>query len=345
MARCSPRLVLLGAVLAAAGWWWWGWWWSLAAPVADASLLAPAPADGASAWRAAWTGGWTGAAAMAAQVLLTMWLRTVVNVQTQRGVGLRAALCALYREGGVARFYRGLAPALVLGPLSRFGAITSNLLALRLLGAATAGGFAVPLWVKTLLGAVGALLWRVAILPLDTLKTALQVHGAGGTAALRRRVELGGLRTLYHGAGALAVQSLLGAFCFFLVHNALSAQWPRPGPLLHQLARNGAIGFCAGAVGETAGNSLRVLKVIKQTSVLPVTYREIAGSVSAAGGRLELFTRGAPGPGGAARRADLRLGGRGAGLSVRLLSNGFQGVLFNILWKLLEDRMRDAPAA
>lgn len=36
------------------------------------------------------------------------------------------ALRHLYKEGGVVRFYRGLGPALLQGPLSRFGDTAAN---------------------------------------------------------------------------------------------------------------------------------------------------------------------------------------------------------------------------
>ena len=53
-----------------------------------------------------------GMAAMGIQVLSLMWLRTTVNYQYRHGSSMTTAFKTLYKDGGVVRFYRGLAPAL-----------------------------------------------------------------------------------------------------------------------------------------------------------------------------------------------------------------------------------------
>ena len=55
-----------------------------------------------------------------------MWLRTTMNYQYRYGTTTTQALKALYAQGGVVRFYRGLLPALFQGPLSRFGDTAAN---------------------------------------------------------------------------------------------------------------------------------------------------------------------------------------------------------------------------
>lgn len=42
------------------------------------------------------------------------------------GTSMSQALKHLYKDGGVVRFYRGLGPALLQGPLSRFGDTAAN---------------------------------------------------------------------------------------------------------------------------------------------------------------------------------------------------------------------------
>jgi len=79
-----------------------------------------------NAGRKALGGGIPGAAAMGLQVLTLMWLRTTVNYQYRYGLTTTQALKKLYAEGGVVRFYRGLGPALLQGPLSRFGDTAAN---------------------------------------------------------------------------------------------------------------------------------------------------------------------------------------------------------------------------
>lgn len=42
-----------------------------------------------------------------------MWLRTTVNYQYRYGTSTSVALRTLYADGGVARFYQGVGPALL----------------------------------------------------------------------------------------------------------------------------------------------------------------------------------------------------------------------------------------
>jgi hypothetical protein len=56
---------------------------------------------------------------MATQVVSLMWMRTIMNYQYRYGTTTKEAFNALYKDGGVLRFYRGIGPALIQGPLSR----------------------------------------------------------------------------------------------------------------------------------------------------------------------------------------------------------------------------------
>ena len=86
-------------------------------------------------------GGIPGAAAMGIQVLSLMWLRTTVNYQYRYGMSTTQALKTLYAEGGVRRFYQGVAPALIQGPLSRFGDTAANAGVMALPQGTTEDGF------------------------------------------------------------------------------------------------------------------------------------------------------------------------------------------------------------
>lgn len=57
---------------------------------------------------------------MGIQVLSLMWLRTTVNYQYRHGSSMTTAFKTLYRDGGIVRFYRGLAPALFQVPRASF---------------------------------------------------------------------------------------------------------------------------------------------------------------------------------------------------------------------------------
>ena len=68
------------------------------------------------------------------------WMRTTVNFQYRYGMTTIEALKHLYAEGGVRRFYRGVGPALIQGPLSRFGDTASNAGTLTLWGVTLGSG-------------------------------------------------------------------------------------------------------------------------------------------------------------------------------------------------------------
>lgn len=70
-----------------------------------------------------------GASAMAIQVTSLMWMRTTMNYQFKNGGNFFETLRILYGQGGVSRFYRGVVPALMVGPISRFGDTAANMYA------------------------------------------------------------------------------------------------------------------------------------------------------------------------------------------------------------------------
>lgn len=269
----------------------------------------------ANAGRRALGGGIPGAAAMGIQVVSLMWLRTTVNYQYRYGTTTTAALKHLYKEGGVRRFYRGVGPALIQGPMSRFGDTAANAGVLTLLNESdsTRG---LPIAVKTALASAAAGCWRIFLMPVDALKTTMQVEGAGGAAKLAAKVRVGGPTVLYHGAIAAAAATWAGHYPWFFTYNTLNAKLPQYDDLPRKLLRSAVIGFTASAISDTVSNSIRVVKTTKQTSAVPVTYPEVVRQVIASDGLMGLF---------------------GRGLKTKILANGLQGLLFSVLWRLGQD--------
>lgn len=100
-----------------------------------------------------------------------MWLRTTMNYQYRYGTTTTQAIKHLWKDGGARRFYRGIGPALFQGPLSRFGDTAANVGILALWEPYND----VPIVIKTGTASLTAGLWRILIMPIDTLKTTLQV--------------------------------------------------------------------------------------------------------------------------------------------------------------------------
>jgi hypothetical protein len=115
----------------------------------------------------------------------------------------------------------------------------------------------VPLGLQTALASACGSIWRVAITPLDTLKTTLQVSGAGGYDLLLSRVKTAGVGTLWNGALANASASFVGSFPWFFTFNLLDEHLPPFNVLL----RAAVMGCVATAVSDVVSNSLRVVKV------------------------------------------------------------------------------------
>ena len=103
-------------------------------------------------------------------------------------------MCIIYL--GILRFYRGYGPALLQGPISRFGDTAANVGILALLEP----HHDLPIAVKTGAASISAGLWRIMIMPIDTVKTTLQVEGQGALGQLRTKLNQRGITVMYHGS-------------------------------------------------------------------------------------------------------------------------------------------------
>ena len=128
------------------------------------------------------------------------------------------ALEQLYNDGGIPRFYRGLIPALVMMPLSRFGDIFSNEVAREFLG-----NTGWPAAVVTMFASSMAAGWRILISPADTTKTMMQVHGKEGLTLLRNKIAKSGPSALFEGALGASAATWVGHYPWFVTHNFLEA--------------------------------------------------------------------------------------------------------------------------
>jgi len=255
-------------------------------------------------------GGGAGAAAMACQVTTLMWMRTTMNYQYRYGTTTTQAMKTLWAQGGVPRFYRGFVPALFQGPISRFGDTAANVGILALLEP-----YDIPIAAKTGAASLSAGLWRIAIMPIDALKTTLQVEGKEGLALLKNKIAARGPTVMFHGALAAASATAVGHFPWFFTFNYLQATIPQPAPdkhAIYKFGRNAVIGFASSLVSDTTSNSLRVIKTTRQTFSTPISYAGVVRHVIEKDGLMGLF---------------------GRGLKTRLIANGMQGLMFSVLWK------------
>merc|ERR1712050_704766 len=106
---------------------------------------------------------------------------------------------------------------------------------------------------------------RIALVPVDTVKTVMQVEGKQGVPRLLAKWKVGGTSVLFRGAMASSVASFVSHYPWFAVFNVLNDKVPNYKEKPLQLSRNAGIGFCASACSDTVSNSLRVLKTWRQT--------------------------------------------------------------------------------
>lgn len=155
-----------------------------------------------------------------------------------------------------------------------------------------------------------AALWRVALMPIDTVKTVLQVEGKNGLGHLRQKIAVGGPGVMFHGSLAALSSSWVGNFPWFFTFNLLQSKIPQVegvskvspraplssrfndhrsislalffggGVHRQKVARNAAIGFTASVVSDTIANSIRVTKVVKQAAPHPISYPSAVREVS-----------------------------------------------------------------
>ena len=211
-----------------------------------------------------------------------MWLRTTLTFQYRNGGSTRAALAALYNKAASCASTRAWRPRCCRARSVR-GDTAANAGVLALLDGDDRTR-SLPTGVKSLASATVATAWRVGLMPLDTFKTILQVEGAKGAATLRAKLKAGGPGVLYHGSLGLCASAFLGHYVWYGVYNQADKSLPTHADLAPTLARNAALGFGASAVSDTVTNSVRVVKVFRQSAPTPVSYAEAAAAVVKADG-------------------------------------------------------------
>jgi rRNA maturation endonuclease Nob1 len=272
----------------------------------------------AAAGKRALGGGIAGASAMVLQVCSLMWMRTIMNYQYRNGGTFLVSYRTLMAEGGIGRLYSGLGPALLQGPLSRFGDTFANAGVLALCESQPALN-ALPMGVKTVFASAAAASMRIFLTPIDTVKTMMQANGKEGLPLLRAKIAKSGPQVIFHGATATMAATFVGHYPFFATFNTLQANIDVPKDLPSKLLRNACIGFVSSTVSDTISNSLRVVKTVRQTNAT-MSYKDIVTGIIEKEGYMGLF---------------------GRGLKTRLLCNGTQGLMFSVVYKMVEERLHN----
>mmetsp|Transcript_102373 Transcript_102373/g.289944 ORF Transcript_102373/g.289944 Transcript_102373/m.289944 type:complete len:306 (-) Transcript_102373:184-1101(-) len=261
--------------------------------------------------------GSAGFAAGTMQVLAFMWLRTAMNYQYKFGGTLMQTLGILYAEGGIARLYRGLFPwAIFQAPLSRFGDVASNDMALAVVSHLLPQS---NVSFQTFVGSMSGAAWRIVITPVDTCKTILQTDGSKGWKILLEKVRTKGFTTLWAGWEGNYVANVVGNYPWFYTMNLLQAKVPIPQGKLMKHVRTAVCGAVASSVSDIVSNSIRVVKTKKQTHEnANVGYLTATKEIFETDGLYGILFR---------------------GLETRIFTNILQTAFFTVLWKALSGQV------
>lgn len=255
-----------------------------------------------------------GAIAGSVQVVSLMWLRTIVNYQYRYGVSTGDAVQALYNEGGIFRFYRGMPLALIQNPLMKFGAVAANE-GSKVLVSHFGGVMRNSPFLTSSLGTFFSILWKLLLVPIETIKTVLQVDGSIGFQRLMKEVLSGNILRLYSGSLATIISTLLSHYPWFYVHNVLDQFISKSEVPINSIARSAFIGFVASVVSDCVSNFIRVVKTLKQTLGGDETeFVRIVQQMYEENGIWGLAGRGLP---------------------TRIVANGLQSIVFVVVWKLI----------
>ena len=88
-----------------------------------------------------------------------------VNYQYRTGKSFPVALRTLYADGGIPRFYRGILPALIQGPMSRFNDTAANTGMLTLMNSMEQTKD-LNVGLKTATASAAATLFRIFLMPV-----------------------------------------------------------------------------------------------------------------------------------------------------------------------------------
>lgn len=157
---------------------------------------------------------------------------------------------------------------------------------------------------------------HVSFFTFPTLQSQTTMQVTGKFSNVVDKIKLAGPLTLYNGALAAASATFVGHYPWFFTYNLLSEKIPKQDTQLGELGRRAILGFSASAVSDTCSNSIRVVKVYKQSYPEQISYVQVISKVVQESGVSGLMFR---------------------GLETKILANGLQGILFSILWKHFED--------
>ena len=246
--------------------------------------------------------GLTGATAMGIQITTLYWLKTITNFQYRFGNSFMGSTKELLRQGGVRRLYSGYPPSLIMGGLCRFGDIS-------IYSHIEENYKEKTPFERSLATSILSSIWRINLMPIDTLDVSLQVEGKNAKKILLNKLKTNGPSILYYGGLGWTFTNIVGNFTWFYTYRYLDKY--TDNSILH----NSLQGICCSLVSDISTNPIRVLKTYKQSYPEKISYSDAYKKITNECGVTNYLFR---------------------GLYSRMLFHGLQNAIFVVLWKEIE---------
>lgn len=247
--------------------------------------------------------GMAGGVAGSIQLTSLYWLRTIMKYQYVYPKSLKQVSMKLWFHPDKFRFFRGFIPNLTKVSLGKIG--ESSLIKIFNPENNNYG-----LVSNTIVSASVITGWKMLMMPLDTLGNCYQVHGEKGTEIMKERFKNYGYKTLWSGTLAYLNISLINYTIWIYVYHNLNHILPTT---MQTDFRNGIIGLGSTFCSDIVVNPLRVLKTNIQSQQEKKSYYQLYQNVL------------------------VKEKGVFRGFKTKMIFNCFNGALYVILWKRLDE--------
>lgn len=217
-------------------------------------------------------------------------LATISSLQRLQGNSFGAAVRELHQQGGLPRFYKGLAPSVVGVMLGRFCAAAGDLTATEVLEKKYPQ-FKNPASCALLGGMIAVALY-CPLIPLETLAATARSSGGEGVRKLGQLVLKEGAKPLYNGLQDTLVESLVDHVVWYGAKHVLDTALPEAQGAQHEFLRSCLIGALAGVASDICSYPISVIKIQKQVLQSSKSSFEIGHTIVQEKGVGELWRRG-----------------------------------------------------
>ena len=247
--------------------------------------------------------GMAGGIAGSIQLTSLYWLRTIMKYQYVYPQNLKQVSVKLLGEPDKLRFFRGFSPNIAKVTLGKVGESS-------LIKVFNSQDNKYSLVSNTLLSASVITGWKTLMMPLDTLGNCYQVHGKQGKYIMKDRIKKYGYKTLWSGTLVYLNISFINYTIWIYIYHKLNTSLPYT---INTDVRNALIGLGSTFLSDIAVNPLRVLKTNIQSQNDKKTYQKLCQEIL------------------------IKDKGIYRGFKTKMIFNCFNGALYVVLWKRLDN--------